>query len=223
MSVIATVTIPAQDFALGAALAANPGIQVRLDQVVPVGDRFVPYLWAANESVQEIERELSREANILAFDIVDRVDDKVLARVDWSAGTNGFIEALARTDVSILEGSGASDVWRFQLRFDDHDQLTEFYRYCVEEGIDLELENVNNPGSPHDIGLGVDLTDAQREALELAFERGYFDVPRRTNIVELAEELGISDSAVSQRLRRGTAALLAVLLDESEDEFALDA
>lgn len=52
------------------------------------------------------------------------------------------------------------------------------------------------------------VTPAQREALLVALERGYFDVPKRVGLDEVGAELGISDNAASSRLRRGTAALI---------------
>jgi len=54
-----------------------------------------------------------------------------------------------------------------------------------------------------------ELTDDRREALEAALEEGYFEVPRRIDLVELADQLDISDSALSQRLRRGITTVLA--------------
>ncbi len=47
------------------------------------------------------------------------------------------------------------------------------------------------------------LTDTQQEALILAYERGYFESPRKITMAELGEELGISQQAVASRLRRG--------------------
>lgn len=52
------------------------------------------------------------------------------------------------------------------------------------------------------------LTPTQRETLETAYEHGYFDDPRNATVAELANQLEVSASAVSGRLRRGTKALL---------------
>lgn len=48
----------------------------------------------------------------------------------------------------------------------------------------------------------------QREALILAVERGYFAVPRETKLEEIAEELGITRQAASERVRRGAETVL---------------
>ena len=44
------------------------------------------------------------------------------------------------------------------------------------------------------------ITDKQREAIETALEKGYYENPRQSSLSDLAEELGVTDSAVSQRL-----------------------
>ena len=58
------------------------------------------------------------------------------------------------------------------------------------------------------------MTDAQQEALVLAYERGYFNTPRDVTMADLGEELGISQQAVASRLRRGVSAILGGPLSE---------
>jgi hypothetical protein len=53
-----------------------------------------------------------------------------------------------------------------------------------------------------------DLTPAQREALAMAVDRGYFSSPREVSLSELATELSISKQAVSQRIRRANEKVL---------------
>lgn len=47
---------------------------------------------------------------------------------------------------------------------------------------------------------GVALTERQRDTLRLAIESGYYDQPRGADLEDLADELGITPSGVSQRL-----------------------
>jgi predicted DNA binding protein len=62
------------------------------------------------------------------------------------------------------------------------------------------------------------VTGPQREALVLAVERGYYDIPRRCSTAELAAVLGVSDQAVSERLRRGIATLVERTLGDDAGE-----
>jgi hypothetical protein len=218
MSVIVTVTLPAAEFTPGAALAADAGLRARLERVVPVGDRFVPYVWVADDDLGTVEGALAAAADVEAFTVVDELDGEALVRVEWAGGMDGLLDAIAATEGVLLEAVGEGERWRLQLRFPDHDRLTAFYRRCADDDIPLEVERVHNPGVPSTDDPSADLTDPQRETLELAFDRGYFEVPRRTNVVELAAELGISDSAVSQRLRRGIAGLLLATLPDTGEQ-----
>lgn len=54
-----------------------------------------------------------------------------------------------------------------------------------------------------------DLTDRQRQVLELAIEAGYFERPRHNNTGELADTLGISRATFTQHLRAAQRKLFA--------------
>jgi len=58
------------------------------------------------------------------------------------------------------------------------------------------------------------VTEKQQEALELAMEAGYYETPRRTDLGDIAAELGISESAASQRLNGAETKLVRAFLDD---------
>lgn len=81
------------------------------------------------------------------------------------------------------------------------------------EGIDVTLRKLQNyrvRETPLD-----SLTDRQQEVLEVAFENGYYDVPRQESTTDLAAKLGLDDSTVSEHLQRAERNLLAAVLDRS--------
>lgn len=53
------------------------------------------------------------------------------------------------------------------------------------------------------------LTEIERDAILAAYEKGYFNVPRKIRLEELAEHLGKSTGSLSTLLRRGTQRLVA--------------
>lgn len=55
------------------------------------------------------------------------------------------------------------------------------------------------------------LSDGQLDVLEMAYEMGYFEVPQKATAKEIASELGISRSTLSERLRRAEHNLCALL------------
>lgn len=86
---------------------------------------------------------------------------------------------------------------------------------CVEDVVDARI--VDAPDSsrrPTTLRIDVrDVTPKQWEALEVAFEQGYFDCPRETDLETLAAKLSISKSAVSQRLRAAESTLLRAIVE----------
>jgi hypothetical protein len=62
------------------------------------------------------------------------------------------------------------------------------------------------------------LTEKQREAVELAVDRGYYDRCNDTCMESMAQELGISKSALSRRLKSAEAKLMLELMAQPSDE-----
>ena len=59
-----------------------------------------------------------------------------------------------------------------------------------------------------------ELTDRQREALELAHEGGYFEQPKRANASELAEEMGVSRSTFTGHLAAAQSKVVGSVLGQ---------
>ena len=206
MSAVAIVDVPAEAVHLGGAADATPEARIRLDRIVPLGGSFVPYLWVRSESVPAVEAALQRADATASVEVVEQFGDEALVRAEWRRG-DGVFDLVCDADGAVLEAVGEDGTWRLTLRFPTRDALGAFYRACGEHEIPVTLVNVHGadpPGSAPNY-----LTDAQAEALSAALELGYFEVPRRATLTDLATELGVSDSAVSQRLRRGVGAVLA--------------
>ena len=56
------------------------------------------------------------------------------------------------------------------------------------------------------------LTARQEQILTIAFERGYFDFPKKLGLVELAASTGIRTSTLAEILRRGQKKILGEYL-----------
>ena len=74
-----------------------------------------------------------------------------------------------------------------------------------DRGASVRLEQILplSPQSEDDRRIELDaksITEKQREAIDTAVRTGYYATPRRAGLDDLADELGVSRSAVSQRL-----------------------
>ena len=59
------------------------------------------------------------------------------------------------------------------------------------------------------------LTDRQEEVLEVARERGYYEIPRQASVREVAAEVGCSKSTAADHLRKAEARLVSLYEDRS--------
>lgn len=207
MSVIVDVSVPAEEFPLGSLLEVRPGVQVRLETMIPTGEQVVPYFWVRSPDVEAVESALEAADIVEGVRVVDQVGDETLFRVGWSQDIDGLFDSVRESDAVVLEGTGLGDSWLFQLRFPDDDRLSTFYRDVVDRDIPVEIEQIHDPVDSPQLG-NFGLTEVQRETLVTALEAGYFAVPRETTLIELAERLEVSDTAISQRLRRALTSLL---------------
>ncbi|USZ67080.1 helix-turn-helix domain-containing protein [Halorussus salilacus] len=207
MSIVAEFSTPAEAFALGEALAEHPGIRVELEKVVPTRKEVLPFFWAWGGDLDAFEETVRDQSIVAELEVVDTIDDQRLYRVEWTRVLNDLGRILRRADATVLEASGRDDTWRFELRFASHDEVRGFQTACIDHDISLDLERLHSL-TELDAEGKYDLTPEQREALLTALEEGYFEEPRGITLEELADELGLSSTAVSGRMRRAHAKLV---------------
>lgn len=66
------------------------------------------------------------------------------------------------------------------------------------------------------VGLSrVALTEKQKQAFKLAYESGYYSIPRETTLSHVAESLGIKRVAMQERLRRVEQHVMTALAEET--------
>jgi DNA-binding CsgD family transcriptional regulator len=69
-------------------------------------------------------------------------------------------------------------------------------------GSNFKIVSVTTLRSSHFGNPALSLTERQREIAFYAVEEGYYDIPRKINTNDLAKRFGISQSALSEHLRR---------------------
>jgi predicted DNA binding protein len=77
------------------------------------------------------------------------------------------------------------------------------------------IDPENDRSEPLSIEVG-HLTDKQWEALRVAHTKGHYSSPRVGHLDEIAEELDISKSAVSQRLRAAESKIIPAILGTTQ-------
>ncbi len=215
MTVIADITIPSEEFELGRVFDEHPDITIDLERIVPLGDEVIPLFWVTNGDPEAIESTLLESPHTeIVRDLTD-AGERVLFEVRWNLDIDGIIQPLIDTNARVLEAIGNAEEWEFRIRFSTQEDLNEFNQTATNKGIPVTLRHLYNPVAPEEQSP---MSDEQREVITAAYRRGYFDVPRSVTAADLAEEFDVSDSAVSQRLRRGLSTLVRETMIPEEEK-----
>lgn len=214
MSVFVTISLPVTAVPLGDSLGETTGVTVELERVVPTGST-THYVWVIGDDYEPVLEALRPDPSVKSVDVLEALDDRRLVRIRWKCMDTPLFDIVEEIGSILVDATGTADGWTMTLQFADGDALARFYETCRQRGVAFELDGLTESrfGDPED---EFGLTPLQSETLAAAFEAGYFDVPRKTTLAELAERLGVSEQAVSERLRRGLGRFIAEMLSHDE-------
>lgn len=210
MSIIATVEAPASDLGLEHSFATVSGLSFRAEQAVARGDdAALPHLWLNSEDPKVLPDALATDESVAAADRLNTAGSSRLYRIRW-ADPSAFADLLDSARATLLDARGRDGRWTLRLRFAEREALSAAIDRADRAGRSLTVRRIRESGSqPHSAGL----TDCQYEAIRLALADGYYEVPRRADLTALADDLGVSHQALSERLRRGHGVLAADAVD----------
>lgn len=207
MSVIADLQVTADAFELGRILDLEAGEQISLESMIPMGGAAVPFFWVHEEMRSEFEENVRDHPSVDRIELMESHEDRTLYAIRWRVDRDLFFAGIIEERAQVMSARGTGETWQFELRFPSHESLSDFKAYCDDAHLDLTVLQVYNPTKP-EVGPWFGLTRAQRETLVRAVERGYYSIPRGASTQDLARELGISDQAVTERLRRAIETLV---------------
>ncbi|WP_311172179.1 helix-turn-helix domain-containing protein [Halobellus ordinarius] len=215
MGLVAEFEIDCEGLPLTDVAVAAPNATLTLDMQFNHGNRPVFLVTVRGGSQSRIENAFTDAYDVGQWTLVGQADETRRYRVlpalsleeqlgehlDDLAG----LEALATADAIIGRIDVIPDGWRQTGWFADRDAFSKFSSFW-QRNADFRLHRLTHDGESEPPGDG--LTDRQREALRIAYELGYFDIPRQASLGEIATELDISPSSVSERLRRAQTQLI---------------
>ena len=210
MATVMEFTSPVGQFPLGSVFDSLPDARIELERHIPHDNFVIPYFWIRGGDPEDIEAAFDDHAGVHTVRLVDSVDSEYLMRAQWDWDYAGLLSAFSATDLVVLSGVGTTDGWMFEVRGDSRDDISDFQTKCQEHDIPIDVTTVHALVPIH--GATYSLTDTQQEALELAYEYGYFDSPRTCTLADIAGELDITQQSLSSRLRRGHRRLVGATL-----------
>ena len=161
---------------------------------------------------ESFEKALDRDPTVDGWKVVDDIDGNRYYRVDVSDSTKLVAPELLDRGVRFISAQTDAQGWRLTVIVPDQETLQDFQAHLRDMDIDYRLIRLHEA---EQTTVSATLTESQRETLIEAYRAGYFEVPRRGSLQDVAKALGISQSAVSQRLRRAWARIVEAELLES--------
>lgn len=215
MGTIVDVIVPTEQFALQDTFeAATDATFETVCVVAHDPGQVMPFLWGSAADLDGLDETLAvdastREVSRLAVD-----GHRALFRIDWQRSVRAAIGVFIEANGTLLRARGQDGRWELRVLFPDQESVSRTYDSWRDRGIDPAIRRVNGVDDVVTHG-GMDLSHDQHEALVTAFEHDYYGVPRGVTLDGLADELGVSHQALSERLRRGHRNLVKTTLCEA--------
>lgn len=221
MGLIAEYEVTFADLPLVDVAAALPDTKLRLRVGQPNQAGPPPFvLRASADSYDRLEEAITASGFVDEYALVGREYAARLYRIVPSAGMEEQLEAL--DDRSRLRELAHNESvvdsilvtprgWRQRRWFSDREAFEAYTGFWRENGESFSLCRLTESTAATDRRDA--LSERQREALLTAYEMGYFEIPRATTLGAVADELGISVPAASERLRRAQTGLVESALE----------
>lgn len=217
MATIFEFEIPTDEFALEETLIEYPEAVIEIERVVANDpDRITPYVWARTDDFAALEATFDDDPTVENLTMLSEMNDERSYQMTWAGTIDRIVPLLTDHEGTITHATGSADSWSLRVLFPDREALSEAHNYLKEAGFSLTIGAIYEATDDGHIQHG--LTETQRETIIAAFEAGYFTVPRTVTQTELAEQLGLSHQALSERLRRGMSKLVESTLITSSDK-----
>jgi len=208
MGLVADFRIKSPEFVLHETVERGPEMDLEMIQQAGT-DPGRPYMfvWASGDDFEAFENALTADPTVTDVVRYSTFDDEVLYRMQATDETGlVFYPVWVELGADLMETYNVDGWWHNRMRLPDREALSTLSTWANDNDVRFDLREVYTD----EIRRGRDpLTDAQAEVLQVAFERGYFEVPRGCSAEDIAAELDISTQAVSERLRRGHRSLVA--------------
>ncbi|GAB3018012.1 helix-turn-helix domain-containing protein [Natronobiforma cellulositropha] len=207
MSLVADFELTSSNLLLGPTLEECPTLEVTLERQFALDpDRPISFCWMAGVQPPVLEEVFERDGTVATSERLETADERTLyALTECGEESVGTYRRWVALGSELLEACVSAGGWECRMRFPGRDALAAYHEYLTVQGVGFDLHRLATGGDSVD---GAILTPYQRNALRTAYERGFFDVPRGSTLEEIAAELGISDQALSERLRRGQSRLV---------------
>ncbi|GGK73021.1 helix-turn-helix domain-containing protein [Haloarcula sebkhae] len=179
------------------------------------GSTVFPFLIEYRDR-DRLEEMLDADPTVQSYELVDWTDQTGIYYIEHTPETKLISSVVTDVNGFLIHTETKGNGWLVRLLLPDREALNTIWEYANENDISLDIiEIYGNTDTGGESSYG--LTDEQRIALTTAYENGYFGEPRDISLNEVADEIGLSSTAMSGRLRRGMRNLIAATIIDREE------
>ena len=200
------MTTPLGAIGLDDVQALPDGTRAEFERTASIDGCRGPHLAVSGGDVDAVTAAFRRSPYLRDVTLIAEDEGRSVYQLSWNGGRPELLRSISESGGTVLSAVAAGDRVAFELRFPDQASASRFY--AVHDGRENPISIRRSSHTPNVRRSSIELTAKQREALTRALETGYFEIPRKVGLVELAGEFGITDNAMSERIRRGTATLV---------------
>jgi predicted DNA binding protein len=225
MATIIDATIPVEEFALAETLQTCADATVECEQLVEHPDNTVmPLIWVRNTTPETFEAALEQDPTVETYTQLAATPPECLYEMDWRANIQLVLQFFTMEGAVILDTVGSVDGWHLRVLFPERDDVRATTDFCETHNFTITIHSIRHlddeTEADHQGSVRAGLTADQHEALTVAYEGGYFTVPRDVDLETVSTNIGISHQALSERLRRGHQTLIeeTLMVDSGPDD-----
>lgn len=217
MSLIAEFHLSSSHLPLVDSVAAVSNTRLELDRVLTTDPEYpVLICWVETDSFEAFETALDTDDSVATQSVLETTSNERLYHLQLDNPTlfslkAAFVEIGAAPNETTITREG----WDVRVRIPDRETLVRLRNACSEYDIAFRLEGLYESTVNRSDLSG--LTRKQREALLLAHENGYFQLPRDASLADLSDQLDISPPSLSARLRRAEHRLIENAISATRD------
>jgi len=219
MGFIAAIRLVHDELPLVPTIEHRSGVTLRYEYGAMTGEQRLQFVSAFGDEHEALEEVMAADPTIANATCVATFENRSIYRVVVETDLEIVPDRCAEAGLFAFRITSAEGGWCARVHLPDRDVLSAFRSQCLDRGISFHVNHLYDSSVSDEQNYF--LTEQQHEILTMAYYAGYFEVPRGATQDDLASRLDISDSAVSQRIRRAVSELIAATLenDRAPDEY----
>ncbi|MHC1591922.1 MAG: helix-turn-helix domain-containing protein [Candidatus Helarchaeales archaeon] len=149
-----------------------------------------------NPNAEQIIKDIKKHPSLVKLDVYSKGPDSYLINVKTKDPY--LLVSLIKSEVLLEYPIRVQNGWTTWKVISDRSRISILLDKLKERSVEFRLKQISQYKDK------VSLTRRQMEVLDLALKLGYYDIPRKITLTELAKKLKMSKSSLSELLRRIT-------------------